>query len=277
MNFGIAEIRELTDAMSKYPDMDYRGYVLSFLTRRLSFVFDQLKIRKKEKFIEELNDTQFRDKVKSLMCVEATEMFRDPSFWRTLRDKILKQISSENNTIWFPKTSSGEEPYSLSIILHESELADNLKILCSTPSPILQDKIIKGKFNNSRIDINQTNYRRLENKDDFSSYIENVENEKFVNNIVLKNIECIVENCKTASDKKNIGLIMFRNESLYLSSREAEEVYNLLIDQLSPGGFLVVGVKDSIPKSIENRLEREDNNERIYKKLKSNQSINYGF
>ncbi len=277
MNLGIAEIRELTTAMSKYPDMDYSEYILSFLARRLSYVFKQLKIKRKEKFIEKLEEEEFRDRVKALMCVETTEMFRDPSFWRTLRDKILDKIPNNSNIIWFPKTPSGEEPYSLSIILHESDLTEKFKILCSTPSAFLKNKIESGEFNISNIDLNQTNYRRLENKENFPKYIENVNNKRLVSNTVLKNIDCIIETVKNSSDKKNIGLIMYRNESLYLNSNEAEVVYNLLIDQLSVGGYFVVGVKDAIPKSIKNRLEKVDNNERIYKKIKSNQKKDYGF
>ena len=278
MNFGIADIREMTGAMSQYPGMEYDGYVLSFIFRRLAYIFDKLRVRRKDDFILKLEDDAFREQVKTLMCVEATEMFRDPSFWRTLRDKILINSQEENQVIWFPKTSSGEEPFSLSIILEEMELSNRYKIICSCPTKTILDKITNGEINNKNFDVNQTNYKRLEKFDKFSDYIRDEGNEKAINEVVLENIDPILGSYQLDSNQTSgVELILYRNESLYLSSKKAETIYNNLVGQLKPGGYLIIGVKDYLPKSVEERLKRVDSNERIYQKITSQKSIEYGF
>lgn len=263
--------------MSQYSGMEYSDYVLSFMFRRLTYVFDKLRIRKKEDFINNLEDDAFREQVRSLMCVEATEMFRDPSFWRTLRDKLLVDNDIESENIWFPKTSSGEEPFSLSIILHELGLDNKYNIICSCPTKTILTKIENGEINNSNIDLNKTNYKRLEKFDQFASYLDERDGEKVVNSSVLSNIQC-VDGAYNLEDKMgDVGFILYRNESLYLNSKKSKIIYNELVDKLKPGGYLAIGVKDNLPKSVQERLRQIDKNERIYQKFKTQKNKEYGF
>ena len=172
MNFGIAELKEITVFMSKYPDMDYSNYTLSFLARRLSLIFNTLRIKHVESFYQNLGDAEFRERVKTLMCVAVTEMFRDPAFWRNLRSKILKNLPENSDAIWLPLASGGEEAYSLSILLKEKGMDENFKILCNNPTSFLSDQIHKGILDNKQMDVNQTNYRRLEDQDNFQNYFD---------------------------------------------------------------------------------------------------------
>lgn len=267
MDFGIAELKEITVLMSNYRDMDYSNYKLSFLARRFSFIFSKLKIRQVEKFYERLEDPAFRDQVRSLMCVEVTEMFRDPAFWRTLRNKVLVNIPEETDTIWLPLASGGEEAFSLSILLKEKGLNENYKILCNNPTDFLNEKIEKGIFNNARMEINQSNYRRLEDQDQFKNYFDHKDQTITVSSEITKNIECVTGNCTTHLPyARKTGVVLFRNISLYYNSSMAESIYKVLIDQLLPGGYLAVGIKDSLPKSIESQLTVVDESDRIYQK-----------
>ncbi len=276
MNFGIAELKEITVFMSKYSDMDYSNYTLSFLARRLSLIFTTLKIRQIEKFYQNLEDPDFRDRVKSLMCVPVTEMFRDPAFWRTLRSKILENMPEKTDTIWLPLASGGEEAYSLSILLREKRVDKNYKILCNNPTSFLNEQIVKGLINNKRMDINQTNYRRLEDQDNFLHYFDNADKVLIVSSEITKNIECVTGNFIThLPHNRNIGLILFRNISLYYNPRMAESIYKILIEQLMPGGYLVIGIKDKLPKSVEEELTVVDEADRIYQKPVLKRKQNY--
>ncbi len=266
INLGIKDIKELTAAMSEYPYMDYSNYALSFLKRRLPYIFHKLKIKKTDPFINSLKNEAFRNKVISLMCVEITEMFRDPAFWRTLRSKILPEMPKESNTIWFPMETSGEEAISMAVLLHENKLVDKYKILCHNPSPLICENIKNGKITIRHNDINQTNYRRLEENDSFNDYFTQQNGYMILNDGLKNNINCYRKTflCDPESDK--IGCILFRNNSIYYNHKMAESSFKLLIDKLMPGGFLAIGIKEKLPKSIEESLIVIDQTERIYQK-----------
>lgn len=276
MNFGIAELKEITVFMSKYPDMDYSNYTLSFLARRLSLIFNTLRIKHVESFYQNLGDAEFRERVKTLMCVAVTEMFRDPAFWRNLRSKILKNLPENSDAIWLPLASGGEEAYSLSILLKEKGMDENFKILCNNPTSFLSDQIHKGILDNKQMDVNQTNYRRLEDQDNFQNYFDHNDKVITVSPEITKNIECVTGDFAThLPHNRNIGAILFRNISLYYSPRMAESIYRVLIEQLMPGGFFVVGIKDNLPKSVEEGLIVIDEADRIYQKPILKRKQNY--
>jgi chemotaxis protein methyltransferase CheR len=271
VNLGINDIKEITAAMAVYPNMDYSGYAFSFLKRRLTLIFAKAGVRRVEHFILSLESESFRDAVIEHMCVEVTEMFRDPAFWRLLRDKIVPLIPEGSKTIWIPFEPSGEEAFSLSIVLHESFKSDDYQIVCDNPSGKKCKGISEGLINLRHQDINLTNYRRLEHKDKYIEYIGQMNGHMILTENMRSQINC--RNSYFLSDNSvpdSVGLILFRNVAIYYNHKTTETAFQKLIDTLVPGGFLVIGVKEVLPKHIEEELILIDEAEKIYQKPKQN-------
>ncbi len=267
MNFGINDIKEITASMAAYPDMDYSHYALSFLKRRLSYLFTQLNVRRKDQFYEMLQQPEFREQVLFNMCVETTEMFRDPAFWRTLRDKILGHLPDDCQNIWVPVAASGEEMFSLAILLHENKLSQKYKIIGQSPSAGRRDYIQAGKINARHHDINQTNYKRLEDKTAYQEYIQRDNGFCLLGELYRRNIECRHESFPTTMpSEEGIGLILFRNVSIYFNQKLTQLVFSQMIDKLMPGGYLVIGTKEQLPAAFKEALVEVDATEKIYKK-----------
>jgi chemotaxis protein methyltransferase CheR len=267
VNFGINDIKEITAAMADYPHMDYSNYALSFLKRRLSYLFIQLNIRRKEEFFEWLKQPDFREKVTYHMCVDTTEMFRDPAFWRTLRDKILDKIPVDCNNFWIPIAASGEEVFSLAILLHENNLAQKYKIIAQSPSFERCHYIQQGKMNARHDDVNQTNYKRLEDQNAYQNYIQRDNGFCLLDEKVRQNIDCRHESFLISTpSEESIGLILFRNISIYYNTRLTQSVFKRVIDKLMPGGYLVIGTKEQLPAAFKEELIEVDAVEKIYKK-----------
>ena len=267
MNFGIKDIKEITTSMSAYSDMDYSNYALSFLKRRLSYLFAQLNIRKIESFYEMLENSDFREQILYHMCVDATEMFRDPPFWRTLRDKIFENLPKKAEHIWLPVAASGEEAFSLAILLHENNLTQKYNIIVSTPSCGRCENIHNGKINSRHDAINQSNYKRLEDKNSYNKYIFNENGFSILDQKYRQNIECRQQAFPfVLPSEDNIGLILFRNISIYYNPKLSQQAFQLLIDKLMPGGFLVIGTKEQLPEIFREELIEIDPSEKIYKK-----------
>lgn len=267
MNFGINDIKEITASMAAYPAMDYSNYALSFLKRRLSYLFNQLNIRRKDQFYDRLKLPEFREKVLFHMCVETTEMFRDPAFWRTLRDKILGHLPEGCQNIWVPVAASGEELFSIAILLHENNLSHQYKIIGQSPSAERCAYIQHGKLNARHDDVNQTNYKRLEDKNAYQDYIRRDNGFCLLEEPFRKNIDCRNTSFPdTLPVEDGIGLILFRNVSIYYNQRLTHQVFTQMIEKLMPGGFLVIGTKEQLPSALKEGLIEVDATEKIYKK-----------
>jgi chemotaxis protein methyltransferase CheR len=263
--FGIKEIKELTNAMMVYPNMDYTNYSLSFLNRRFSFVFNQLNIKRREQFLSQLSNADFRDRVITNMVVESTEMFRDPAFWRMFRDKLVDQLP-DNTIIWLPNESSGEETYSVSVILHEKKISTSFKIICNNPSSEICNSINNGHLNGKHFDINQTNYRRLEENDSFDDYFRVENGHIVVNECLRENIKCEPGILSNTIPEGNISVIIFRNAAIYYNHKLTDAVFNILYEKLMPGGYLIIGVKEQLPESVAYKMTLLDEAEKIYRK-----------
>ena len=112
MTFSINDIKEIISTISVYNDMDYSNYVFSFLKRRYARIYESFNIKNTNQFYDLLKSEMSRDMVIGEMLVDTGEMFRDPSFWKYIRDEILVKISKIGTTIWLPN-ETGKTTYSL--------------------------------------------------------------------------------------------------------------------------------------------------------------------
>lgn len=267
MNFGINDIKEITTSMATYPDMDYSNYALSFLKRRLPYLFSQLNLRRKEQFYQMLSQPDFREKILFHMGVETTELFRDPAFWRTLRDKILGHLPQGCQNIWVPVAASGEELFSIAILLHENNLSQKYKIIGQSSSAERCAFIRSGKLNARHEDVNQTNYKRLEDRNAYHEYIHRDNGLCLLQESYRQNIDCRFASFPgNLPAEDGIGLILFRNVSIYYNQKLTHLVFTQIIEKLMPGGFLVIGTKEQLPSDLKEALIEVDATEKIYQK-----------
>ena len=265
MNFSIIEIKEIISTLSIYENMDYCGFSISFLKRRLSKLFETHNIKKISQFYEILKDDETRDRIIGEIFVESTEMFRDPAFWRYIRDNILKNIEP-NSTIWVPNEASGEEILSLSIILKELKLSNNLKLICNNPSKHSCQNIRNGLLRTSNYEINHLNYKRLENFDLFESYFTKENNFYKASQDLTVNILCKQSNYKKTIENEKVAMILSRNQALYYNHNFSEQYFEFLYQKLMSGGLLSIGIKEKMPQSIAEKMYVVSETEKIYKK-----------
>ncbi len=253
--------------MLEYPGMDYTEYSLSFLKRRLTRLATQQRIRRKEQFLERLHEADFRALLLTELCVANTEMFRDPALWRLLRDKFLPALPQECTCLWLPHETSGEDSYSLALILHEAELPGSFQIIAQSPSHQHCQAVEAGLINQQHHEQNLSNYKRLEDRDAYENYLVEEAGKSCIAQSLRQNINCVQGHFLNRQPKrKDIGLILFRNVGLYFNPRLNHKALRLLIDALMPGGYLVLGLKDHLPTDLEKELMVCDSAERIYQK-----------
>ncbi len=267
VTLSINDLRSVTSKMAQFENLDYTGFSFSFLKRRLGHVFSNLRIKKLTQFTESLSDAGFREDVNYYMAVGVTEMFRDPGFWRSIRSNVLPFFQKQDGTIWFPDTSSGEELFSLTILLKEEGLLDRVRIFGQHPSEKRCAEVAGGFLEASDQELNYNNYKRLEERDRFENYFHR-------ENSVLRLNPELLSNCNiskgwpvaSSEESESVDFIIFRNACIYYTFQKREEVLKTVVNRLKPGGFIAIGVKEAVPASLKDILTPMDEKESIYRK-----------
>ncbi|MCK5367364.1 MAG: protein-glutamate O-methyltransferase CheR, partial [Cyclobacteriaceae bacterium] len=128
----IIDIRKLTEIIKTKYGYDFTDYAISSFKRRILRIMELYKFISVDALAKKIGDDPvFFEEFISEITVNVTEMFRDPSFWRVLRDKIIPNILLNNKrvTVWHAGCSSGEEVYSMAILLKEMGILESSKII----------------------------------------------------------------------------------------------------------------------------------------------------
>jgi chemotaxis protein methyltransferase CheR len=169
----ISELRKLTEIVKEHRGYDFTNYAMSSFKRRILRVLELGKFSSVEQLIRKLKEEDgYINEFLEEITVNVTEMFRDPSFWRVVRDHIVPNILLNHSTIsiWHAGCSSGEEVFSMAILLKEMGILHKAKIIASDLDRTILDKAKKGEYALKNMDINQKNYIRFQGIANLSDY-----------------------------------------------------------------------------------------------------------
>jgi len=267
---GIVDTRNILKAIKESHDLDFKNHALTFFKRRLEYILDKYRLRNADALIDKIHSSKdFFDLFLKEVCIETTELFRDPSLWRYLMDKFFPSVLKGSGTykIWFPEVSSGEEFYSLAIMLNELGLLDRVQFVVGSISQMRLDELKQGKLDVKKMEVNQANFKRIFSDAELEDYYTVERETGYISPEVLKNIEFTLQNTYYDRHPRSVKLIMWRNQMLYFNQILQERLLKSFCHTLVPGGHLVVGMNERIDywNSGKDYILVGDN-ENIYKK-----------
>jgi chemotaxis protein methyltransferase CheR len=270
MELGIVETRNIIRLINELYHYDFGDFALTSFKRRLENLISSHNLKFADKLSEKLReDKNFFDVFLHEIQVEPTEMFRDPSLWRLLRDEYLPQVAKSNTRfkVWFPMTVSGEEFYTFLILIKEIGLIDNYEIIVSFFSRKSKEIIKSGKIKSEKIDVSKENYTRFLGANKFEDYYHIKDNSCFFDEDLQKNVAFIQQDLKFENFPKSFDLIFFRNQMLYYNQGLQDRILDILYESLGYGGYLIPGIREKFSFADTNKnLRLVDVNENIYQR-----------
>jgi chemotaxis protein methyltransferase CheR len=270
---GVKDIKNIVDVLIETRGVDFSNYAISSLKRRITRFIEINKIRDFDKFIERMKvDHSYGDTLIKEITVNVTEMFRDPSFWIFLKNNILPQLRTcKVINIWHAACSTGEEVYSMAILLHEEGLLNRSKIVATD----LNSDVIKianeGIYSMKSQETNTKNYELFGGRTKLSEYYEIVGNSVQYDKHLSDNTEFVCHNLSQDGPFSKFHLIICRNVLIYFNFDLQEKVVQTFEKSLSKGSFLGIGSKESINWCKASRFfQAESLEENIYKKVIEN-------
>ncbi|MFE0507875.1 CheR family methyltransferase [Peribacillus butanolivorans] len=264
------EIELLLQAIYSVSGFDFRKYMRSSIKRRVENRMRLDHIRRISGMIERvLYEKGYVEKLLNDFSINVTEMFRDPDFFKAFRLKIvplLKQLPEIR--IWHAGCSTGEEAFSMAILLKEEGLYEKAKIYATDMNEDVLRHAEKGILPLNRMQSYTKNYLQAGGKQEFSEYYTTDYQNAYLNSSLLKNIVFFQHNLVTDGSFNEFHIIMCRNVMIYFTGELQTCVNHLFYDSLSKEGFLAVGSKETLhTSSLSEDYEDFDSKERIYRKL----------
>jgi len=263
------QVEILLGDLLEYYGYDFTGYSKASIKRRILRLYALDKQLSFAEFRYNINnDTAYFKRFVEQITVNVTEMFRDPGFFKTLRDTVLPKLGTYPLIrIWLAGCSTGEEAYSVSIILKELNLLHKSLIYATDINPAVLEKAGQGMFAMSQMKQYSENYIQSGGTKDFSSYYTaNYSLAKFSDELKGR-IIFSTHNLVSDHSFNEFQLILCRNVLIYFDRDLQHKVLSLFAESMEGLGYLALGSKAKLDFSPLSRNYKRVPGEKIWRKV----------
>ncbi len=245
---GASEVDELIMLINDYSGYDFSDYSMPSLQRRFQRYIDLNKISDFKKLLQDLmNDSSMLNNLIEEVTVNVTEMFRDPSFFAAIRTELVPQLNKlPLIKIWHAGCSTGEEVYSMAILLKEHNLLDKSIIYATDINQSVLDVAKSGKYSIESFKENELNYRESEGTKKLSDYYTVLNGEVLINEDLKSKIIFSTHNLVSDNAFNQFDLIVCRNVLIYFNKSLQDNVLQMFYTSLTENGILAIGSKETI-------------------------------
>jgi len=263
------QITELIDLVKKVHGFDFSDYSKASLKRRLSRIMMIKKLEYYDLKHTLVNNPDFFQNFLEEITVNVTEMFRDPSFYKALNNQVVPYLSTyQHIKIWSAGCSSGEEVYSLAILLDQAGLKNKSFIYGTDVNTVVLKEARMGIYSYRNIKSYVENYQLSGLKGSLTDHFTIMYDAATVHSELKTNTLFSVHNLISDTVFNEFQLISCRNVFIYFEMQLQEKILELFYKSLCPHGFLCLGSKETIRSdSFKKKFKAVNLKENIYQKI----------
>ena len=264
------EIGLLLEGVYRAHGFDFRDYSRASIKRRILELMRFERLGTVSAFQNKLlHDPASLERFILGLSVHATAMFRDPTFYSTFRRKAVPLLRTYPTVqIWVAGCSTGEEVYSLAILLQEENLYEKCRIYATDISPVVLRRAREGIFPLSAMREYTNNYHKAGGQHEFSDYYTAHYDNVIFNPTLRHNVVFSEHNLATDGSFNEFQVIMCRNVMIYFNKELQARVHNLFYDSLSMFGVFGLGNKESLKFTPRAAFYQNINqNDKLYRKV----------
>jgi chemotaxis protein methyltransferase CheR len=265
------EIELLLEGVFRHYGFDFRSYAYASIRRRLWKRLEAEGLRAiSELQALVLHDPEAMERLLLDLSVNVTAMFRDPGFYLAFREIAIPLLKTwPFIRIWHAGCSTGEEVYSMAILLQEEGLYDRSRIYATDINDVVLQQAKAGIFPLNRMQEYTENYIRAGGKRSFSEYYTAKYDGALFSPSLTRNVVFSQHNLVTDRSFAEFNVIFCRNVLIYFDRELQDRVHELFYESLAMFGVLALGAKESLRFSkYEPCYERLHAREKMYKKVK---------
>ncbi|HET6396668.1 MAG TPA: CheR family methyltransferase [Pseudoxanthomonas sp.] len=242
------ELRLLLEALYRRYHYDFREYAMSSLRRRVRQAMERFHCGRVADLQHRLlHEPELFAQAMQYFTVQVSEMFRDPDYFRALREHALPVLRTYPSTkVWVAGCSTGEEVWSLAILLQEEGLLDRTLIYATDINPEALARAEAGVFDIDRLSQFSRSYLRAGGRGSLSDYYSTAYNGALFDRRLKRNIVFADHSLATDSVFSEVHLVSCRNVLIYFNRSLQDRAVGLFHEALVHRGFLGLGSKESL-------------------------------
>ncbi len=263
------EIDLLLEAMFRKYGYDFRNYARASIERRILHQLSKSGLSNiSEMQGRLLADKEFFKRMLLDLSINVTEMFRDASFYVAFREKVVPYLRAHPFIrIWIAGCATGEEVYSMAIVLQEEGLFDQTRIYATDINEEVLQIAKEGVYSLENIQEYTLNYQKAGGQKAFSDYYTAHQDTAVITPSLKTHVVFASHNLVHDAKFNEMHLISCRNVMIYFNQTLKDRVLKLFHESLCPLGLLCLGSKESVQFSAyENQFDPLIKDEKIYKK-----------
>jgi chemotaxis protein methyltransferase CheR len=265
------EIELLLEGIFRHYGFDFRAYAYASIRRRLWKRIEAERLPSMSALQERvLHEPAMMEKLLLDLSINVTAMFRDPSFYVTFRQHVVPLLRTYPFIrIWHAGCSTGEEVYSMAMLLREEGLYDRSRIYATDINEVVLQRAKAGIFPLERMQEYTENYMRAGGKRSFSEYYTAKYGGALFDQSLTKNVVFSQHNLVTDRSFSEFNVILCRNVLIYFDKTLQSKVHSLFYDSLAMFGVLVLGSKETLRfMSHEECYQQMAPPEKIFRKVR---------
>ena len=263
------QLDELVLWINKIHGLNFTGYSRASLKRRVTRIMELKNLSLFDLKSLLVNNFNFLDEFIIEITVNVTEMFRDPSFFRALRAKVLPYLASfQRIKVWNAGCSTGEELYSFAILLAQESLYKRSFLYGTDINTHVLDVAKKGIYDLKQMKRYSENYVSSGAVGTLADYYTAEYGAASINHSLKKNTLFSIHNLVSDGVFNEFQLISCRNVLIYFNVELQKQVLKLFYNSLCPLGFLCLGAKETMrDEELSKFFKVVDKTENIYQKI----------
>ncbi|KAF1704079.1 CheR family methyltransferase [Pseudoxanthomonas suwonensis] len=264
------ELGVLLEAVYRRYHYDFRDYAASSLRRRVRQAMERFGCDSVAAFQHRLlHEPALFTEAMQYFTVQVSEMFRDPGYFRTLREQVVPVLQTYPSCkVWVAGCSTGEEVWSLAILLHEEGLLDRTLLYATDINPEALEAAEAGVFPIDRMAGFSRNYLAAGGRASLSDYYTTGYDGALFDRRLRRNVVFADHSLATDEVFSEVHLVSCRNVLIYFRRALQDRAVGLFHDALVHRGFLGLGSKESLQFGAHaDRFEACSREHRLYRKV----------
>ena len=265
------EVDLLLEGIFRHYGFDFRSYAYSSIKRRLWKRITSEGLGTISELQDRvLHDPAMMEKLLLDLSINVSAMFRDPTFYKSFREKVVPVLRTYPFVrVWHAGCSTGEEVYSMAILLEEEGLYDRARIYATDINEVVLQTAKSGIYPVEKMQEYTQNYIRGGGTRSFSDYYVAKYDAAIFSSALTRNVVFSQHNLVTDRSFAEFNVILCRNVMIYFDRKLQDRVHSLFYESLVPFGFLGLGSKESLRFSqYEDCYEEIDARDKIYRRVK---------
>lgn len=267
------DIQHFQETVRDHSDYDFSQYSHTSLRRRLTRILLELEVEMEVITERMKNDPVFLEGIVKKLTVHTTELFRDPEIWKKIKSTLLPTLKNKSTIrIWHPGCSTGQEVYSMMMLLDSEGILEKSEIYGSDLNPDVLDKARQGSYkylfnqsyleNFDRVILNGSGAHSWNHRKHWKKYFQIDETKDLIQMKNYLSSKPVYKKLDLVKDpnlfRVSFDLIVCRNVIIYFNPDLQNRVFDLFYNSLNENGSLILGVHETIMGPYSKRFIRKD-------------------